>query len=108
MHVPIYRRICITTNNYHFLDQSFKFVIFAMVIFQLFMAYLLAGLFLSRKLNKFQTKFSESSWILISLQAYIVGGTLSHSLTLAVHECSHNLGFGHGKILQVFPSRKIN
>ncbi|KAL3097938.1 hypothetical protein niasHS_000673 [Heterodera schachtii] len=66
------------------IDQSFKYVVVSMVLFQLLMAFFLR----------------DSHWLLVCLQAYFVGGTLSHSLTLAVHECSHNLGFGHSKMLQ--------
>uniref|UniRef100_A0A915DS11 Sphingolipid delta4-desaturase N-terminal domain-containing protein n=1 Tax=Ditylenchus dipsaci TaxID=166011 RepID=A0A915DS11_9BILA len=53
-------------------DPSFKFVVVAMVFFQLLMAYF--------------------------LKAYFVSGTLNHALTLAVHECSHNMAFGHKNI----------
>jgi len=35
-----------------------------------------------------------SSWTEIFVLAYVVGGTFNHSLSLALHECAHNLVFG--------------
>jgi len=35
----------------------------------------------------------NSSWNILLLLAWIIGGTLNHSLQLAVHELSHNLAF---------------
>jgi sphingolipid delta-4 desaturase len=47
----------------------------------------------------------DASWPLVLILSYVVAGTASHSLNLAVHELSHNLGFApviFNKILAVF------
>lgn len=42
---------------------------------------------------------STQSWPIVFLMAYIFGGTVNHSLNLAIHEIAHNLAFGHGRPL---------
>jgi len=47
----------------------------------------------------------QLSWPITLVIAYLVGGTVSHSLQLAVHELSHNLCFEsipHNRLLAVF------
>jgi sphingolipid delta-4 desaturase len=36
----------------------------------------------------------DMSWKELIVLAYVVGGTLNHSLSLGLHECAHNLVFG--------------
>jgi sphingolipid delta-4 desaturase len=47
----------------------------------------------------------QLSWPITLLIAYVIGGTVSHSLQLAVHELSHNLCFeeiNHNRYLAIF------
>ena len=39
----------------------------------------------------------NSSWSIIIVIAYVIGGTINHSLSLAMHELTHNLAFGHSR-----------
>jgi sphingolipid delta-4 desaturase len=57
-------------------------IVLAIVILQLIMCYIVSE----------QSGFVNSYWTLLVL-AYVIGGTANHSLQLAVHELSHNLGF---------------
>jgi len=50
----------------------------AMVLFQIFMCYMM----------------QDKSWSVLLFFAYVVGGTINHSLSLSLHEISHNLAFG--------------
>ncbi|XP_005091402.1 sphingolipid delta(4)-desaturase DES1 [Aplysia californica] len=64
-------------------DPRFKYIVTAMVILQLLVCYAM----------------KDQSWITVLAFAYIFGGTINHSLTLAIHEIAHNLAFGHGRPL---------
>jgi sphingolipid 4-desaturase/C4-monooxygenase len=39
----------------------------------------------------------DCSWWKLLCVAYVIGGTLNHSLSLALHELTHNLAFGHSR-----------
>jgi sphingolipid delta-4 desaturase len=86
-------------KNYFGIDPSFKYVVVSMVLLQVFIAFLVRGKVLNCNLT-FNFHL-DASWTLVLLQAYIVSGTINHSLTLAVHEISHNQGFGHKRPLSV-------
>lgn len=62
-------------------DPKFKYLVTVMVILQLMFCFAI----------------KDQSWTTIFVMAYIFGGTLNHSLTLAIHEIAHNLAFGHGQ-----------
>mmetsp|Transcript_26968 Transcript_26968/g.41340 ORF Transcript_26968/g.41340 Transcript_26968/m.41340 type:complete len:371 (+) Transcript_26968:139-1251(+) len=52
----------------------------------------------------------DTSWPLFLLTAYVVGATANHSLFLAIHEWSHNLGFKlpiHNQIGSMFANLPI-
>ena len=54
------------------------YVVLAMVCTQVIMCYLV----------------KDMSWTALILLAYLFGGTINHSLTLAIHDISHNTAFG--------------
>ncbi|PAV55895.1 hypothetical protein WR25_13811 [Diploscapter pachys] len=60
-------------------DYSFKYVVFVMVLFQIFMCYLL----------------QDADWLLILIEGYVCGGVINHAMTLAIHDISHNTAFGN-------------
>jgi sphingolipid delta-4 desaturase len=61
-------------------DWRISLQLVAMVTAQLFMVYMV--------------KAWDMSWLEIVVLAYVVGGTLNHSLSLGLHEVAHNLAFG--------------
>ncbi|KAI8482600.1 Sphingolipid delta(4)-desaturase DES1 [Branchiostoma belcheri] len=62
-------------------DPNLKYWVFLMVAVQLTIAYML----------------KDSSWPLILLTAYFIGGTINHIMLVAWHEICHNLAFGHAR-----------
>lgn len=64
-------------------DPMFKYVAGSMVLTQFIMMFVMRG----------------QSWPITLLVAYCFGGVINHSLSLAVHEISHNLAFGHSRPL---------
>lgn len=64
-------------------DPMFKYVAGSMVLTQFVMMFVMRG----------------QSWPITLLVAYCFGGVINHSLSLAVHEISHNLAFGHSRPL---------
>ena len=59
-------------------DPMLKFTVLAMVAAQVISAYLMR----------------DASWVTILILGYCWGGVINHSLTLAIHEISHNCAFG--------------
>ncbi|WAR18649.1 DEGS1-like protein [Mya arenaria] len=62
-------------------EPNTKYIVLAAVAFQLFMAFMV----------------SDASWVTVIALAYCLGGTINHSMSLAIHEISHNLAFGHAR-----------
>lgn len=60
-------------------DPEFKYIVSAMVIFQMISCYWISQL--------------SMWWILFF--SYFLGGVINHSLTLAIHDISHNVVFGN-------------
>nr|XP_056707659.1 sphingolipid delta(4)-desaturase/C4-monooxygenase DES2 [Euleptes europaea] len=60
-------------------DPSFKWIVSGMVLTQLLACYLVKDL----------------SWKWVFFWAYVFGGCINHSLTLAIHDISHNVPFGN-------------
>ena len=64
-------------------DPSLKYIVIALVLFQIISCYFI----------------SQLPWSLVLLLAYCLGGVINHSLTLAIHEISHNMAFGNSRPL---------
>lgn len=62
-------------------DHHFVYVVLAMVATQIIACYFV----------------KDFAWPLVILSAYVFGGTINHSLTLAIHDISHNTAFGYHK-----------
>ena len=60
-------------------DPDFKYVVTAIVMFQFMSVFYISHL----------------SWFWVVLLAYCLGGVINHSLTLAIHDISHNVTFGN-------------
>ncbi|XP_065883590.1 sphingolipid delta(4)-desaturase DES1-like [Dysidea avara] len=60
-------------------DLNLKYIVIAMVMFQF-----ISVLYIS-----------QLSWFWVVLLVYCLGGVINHSLTLAIHEISHNFAFGN-------------
>lgn len=64
-------------------DEKLKFIVVAMVLVQLVVMCFVKNM----------------SWTNIIILAYCFGGVINHSMSLAIHEISHNLAFGTSNIL---------
>ncbi|XP_076041664.1 delta4-sphingolipid-FADS-like protein ifc [Oratosquilla oratoria] len=77
-------------------DPNLKWWVIVLVTFQILSLFLIKDL----------------SWLWVVILAYCVGGTINHSLMLAIHEISHNLAFGHirplaNRLLGIFANLPI-
>ncbi len=62
-------------------DPHFKYIVSAMVLFQILSCYVIGQV------------DPSYSWLVIV--TYFLGGVINHSLTLAIHDISHNVTFGN-------------
>ena len=60
-------------------DPHFKYIVSAMVIFNIISSYFVGKL----------------SYFWVTVISYFLGGVINHSLTLAIHDISHNVVFGN-------------
>lgn len=62
-------------------DPHFKYIVSAMVLFQILSCYIIGQL--------------DPSYYTLVVVTYFLGGVINHSLTLAIHDISHNVVFGN-------------
>jgi sphingolipid delta-4 desaturase len=62
-------------------DPNLKWICMALVLVQIASLYFL----------------QDKSWPVLIIAAYCFGGVINHSLSLAMHEISHNLSFGNSR-----------